>query len=162
MELDLGRSESNADQRLNPLWQQLQSILVAIATTLEPEVNSFELRTDESREAGTAEQLIAMLEQMKEPLRNYDPPALSGTDGSDPIQNVARGVPHQSGRVGSSNWKLPADRSGRHLGKDVIMNQQESVSCEAHQPPPAKRDTILIVDDLPANTDVLVAALADT
>ena len=73
MELDLGRSESNADQRLNPLWQQLQSILVAIATTLEPEVNSFELRTDESREAGTAEQLKAMLEQMKEPLLQYDP-----------------------------------------------------------------------------------------
>ena len=42
------------------------------------------------------------------------------------------------------------------------MNHEKSVSWEAHQPPPAERDTILIVDDLPANTDVLVAALADT
>ncbi len=42
------------------------------------------------------------------------------------------------------------------------MNQQKSVSCEAHQPPPPKRDVLLIVDDVPANTDVLVAALADT
>ena len=42
------------------------------------------------------------------------------------------------------------------------MNQQKSVSCEAHQPPTPKRDILLIVDDVPANTDVLVAALADT
>ena len=42
------------------------------------------------------------------------------------------------------------------------MNQQKSVSCEAHQPPTPKRDVLLIVDDVPANTDVLVAALADT
>jgi two-component system, sensor histidine kinase and response regulator len=42
------------------------------------------------------------------------------------------------------------------------MNHEKSVSWEAHQPPLAKKDTILIVDDLPANTDVLVAALADT
>ena len=73
MELDLGRGESNADQRLNPLWQQLQSILLAIATIIDPEVNSFELRTEESREAGTAEQLKTMLEQMKEPLRKCQP-----------------------------------------------------------------------------------------
>jgi two-component system, sensor histidine kinase and response regulator len=42
------------------------------------------------------------------------------------------------------------------------MNQQKSVSCEAHQPPTPKRDVLLIVDDVPANTDVLVAALADS
>jgi two-component system, sensor histidine kinase and response regulator len=42
------------------------------------------------------------------------------------------------------------------------MNHEKSVSWEAHQPPPARRNTILIVDDVPANASVLVAALADT
>ena len=42
------------------------------------------------------------------------------------------------------------------------MKPETAVSCEASPPPPARRDTILIVDDLVANTEVLLAALADT
>ena len=42
------------------------------------------------------------------------------------------------------------------------MKPETTVPNEVSPPPPARRDTILIVDDLVANTDVLLAALADT
>ena len=73
MEMDLLKDKSIGDQRLNPFWLQLQGLLLALTTTLTPDVNFFQSRIDESRAAGTAEELKAMLEQMKEPLRKYQP-----------------------------------------------------------------------------------------
>jgi propanediol utilization protein/CheY-like chemotaxis protein len=42
------------------------------------------------------------------------------------------------------------------------MKPETPVPSEVSPPPPARRDTILIVDDSVANTEILLAALADT
>ena len=42
------------------------------------------------------------------------------------------------------------------------MKPETAVACEISPPPPARKDTILIVDDTAANAKVLLAALGDT
>ena len=69
----LRRGESNLDQWLKPLHQQLRSLLLALATTLPPAEDRLPSPEPEARPAGTAEELRALLKELPEPLRKYQP-----------------------------------------------------------------------------------------
>ena len=71
LEAALRRGESHLDPWLRPLHQQLHSLLLALATTLPP---AEERRpAPEVGPAGTTEELRALLQQLPEPLRKYQP-----------------------------------------------------------------------------------------
>ena len=73
LEAALRRGESNLDQWLKPLLQQLRSLLLALATTLPPVEDRLPSPAPEVCPAGTAEELCALLKQLPEPLRKYQP-----------------------------------------------------------------------------------------
>jgi signal transduction histidine kinase len=70
---------------------------------------------------------------------------------------VAAGIPTAPEQVGESNRKIPVDGSSEYAGKDIVMKSEIGA---VPQRSPAARDTILVVEDVPANLDILMGLLS--
>jgi CheY-like chemotaxis protein/HPt (histidine-containing phosphotransfer) domain-containing protein len=121
LEAALRRGESNLDQWLKPLLQQLRSLLLALATTLPPVEDRLPSPAPEVCPAGTAEELCALLKQLPEPLRKYQPRPCQQLMATLRQKDLAGGMPQCAGGAGAANHDWPAGRRRHHRGEDVSI-----------------------------------------